>query len=537
MNSLNFDNIANDTQITGIGRLFRGWNESPWNISLHCYPFQPKTYLSMSHAPILARKRTIKPTQQPQRAGRPKIIKISNNYEWYVKRIGSCPIKGYDKRSDADQYCFAFMTERGLVVYIPQFELARALFFHNSYLSVTAPESRCLDMEFAIDHAPWSNHATIRVMPTSGYPLSLLCDPASRKHLSWILLDESARQSFQSISTYQYLSGRENGRYRVWDFQFNQPNLSNVWLDVHGHYDQYERTLFVYEIDAIRGLARNIPENITFIHPDFEISIPGTGDGRVVQEPRSVSRTTIHDGATAKASSQPIVIDAPKVDIEFDKPISTTIVPARERIGTSHGEENEEICQNLSVSMEEGSNHGLPQATWQTTNDVSDDTPLFKNKFKCFLEMIDVLILSHGCTLRDKQIRKLPKLKRCKKHLLSTDGSPRHMAVIELEVQNKLVHLLEVDTSDADKALSTQVLSVRNQCNWDIDLINVEKELVKTSLCWPQTLLTEICGKKKYQGVPHPHSPSSHRGVLSSESVTVWPNRMYEWMLKILNGR
>eukprot|EP00828_Plagiopyla_frontata_P037107 TRINITY_DN48820_c0_g1_i1.p1 TRINITY_DN48820_c0_g1~~TRINITY_DN48820_c0_g1_i1.p1 ORF type:complete len:246 (-),score=21.51 TRINITY_DN48820_c0_g1_i1:15-752(-) len=222
--------------------------------------------------------------------------------------------------------------------------------------------------------------------------------------------------------------------------------------------DRDEGILFVYEIDGIRGLARNIPENITFIHPDFEISGPGPGDGRVVRAPRSISRTTIHDGEAAKASSQPIVIDAPKVDIEFDKPISTTIVPARERVGARQAAENEESCEDLAISMEEGSNHGLPQATWQTTNDVSDDTRLFKNKFKCFLEMIDVLILNHGCILRDKQIRKLPKLKRCKKHLLSTDGSPRHMAVIELEVQDKLVHVLEVDTSDADKALSTPCL-------------------------------------------------------------------------------
>eukprot|EP00828_Plagiopyla_frontata_P005605 TRINITY_DN12298_c0_g1_i2.p2 TRINITY_DN12298_c0_g1~~TRINITY_DN12298_c0_g1_i2.p2 ORF type:complete len:102 (+),score=4.78 TRINITY_DN12298_c0_g1_i2:100-405(+) len=71
------------------------------------------------------------------------------------------------------------------------------------------------------------------------------------------------------------------------------------------------------------------------------------------------------------------------------------------------------------------------------------------------------------------------------------------------------------------------------QSTWERDLAYVEKELVRTSLCWPKQQLFTICGKGKFQGVPHPHSPSNQRGLLDPEFIAVWANRMYGWIVRL----
>ena len=104
---------------------------------------------------------------------------------------------------------------------------------------------------------------------------------------------------------------------------------------------------------------------------------------------------------------------------------------------------------------------------------------LYVNKFDCFQKMLNHLVGQHGCIIKSKQLQKLPHLARCKKHLLTNDGSPRCIAVIEILVESKTFYILEVDTSDAINALSTQILLLNLPEDWSKQLIEIESALIK----------------------------------------------------------
>ncbi|BCS88431.1 hypothetical protein PSDVSF_16730 [Pseudodesulfovibrio sediminis] len=92
------------------------------------------------------------------------------------------------------------------------------------------------------------------------------------------------------------------------------------------------------------------------------------------------------------------------------------------------------------------------------------------------------------------------------------------------------MHLLEVDTSDADKAISTQVLVVRDLRRWKADFEVLKRELIQDSLNWPKKYLCDLCGKERHCGVNHPQAPKGSRGVLDPESIAGWAARVYGWM-------
>jgi len=66
----------------------------------------------------------------------------------------------------------------------------------------------------------------------------------------------------------------------------------------------------------------------------------------------------------------------------------------------------------------------------------------------------------------------LSKLPRCKKYLLTTDSNPRCLAVAKITFDSVIYHGIEVDTSDADKPLSTKLLQINYLDNFELGLKN-----------------------------------------------------------------
>ncbi|MFB2875251.1 Tn7-like element transposition protein TnsE, partial [Aeromonas jandaei] len=130
------------------------------------------------------------------------------------------------------------------------------------------------------------------------------------------------------------------------------------------------------------------------------------------------------------------------------------------------------------------------------------------------------------------QLRKLPKLYRCNRHLL-LDGNPRCLAVVEVESQNRIFHILEVDTSDGICSLSTQLLRLTSLQGWQEHLKLLEEELTKKSLQWPSKRLNVLCGNDGYSGIPHPQTKSVDKGKLHEESIAHWAARFNSWMSSI----
>ena len=237
MQGIRFDHLSDDTQIKAVGSLFRRVNGSQWGINLGFYPLQQKKSLTVSNAPVLVRRRTLNPTTQYKQSGYRQAFSITDTSRWKVDTISSCPILEKPHPIEKEQLCFVFQADTGLMVHLPQFELARALFLHDGYLSRTALESDCLKAEFDIAINPANNAALVNVMPSSTYPLISFNDPEVRRVLSWILIDSEARASFESIGQNQKLTATEARGYRQWNFQFAPPSLPWAEFEVRGKFN------------------------------------------------------------------------------------------------------------------------------------------------------------------------------------------------------------------------------------------------------------------------------------------------------------
>ncbi|WP_370550526.1 Tn7-like element transposition protein TnsE [Edwardsiella tarda] len=233
-------------------------------------------------------------------------------------------------------------------------------------------------------------------------------------------------------------------------------------------------------------------------------------------------------------NTKPVLLQVPSVVFEFSKAFNTRKIADKKQEGAK-GKADDEIGSKASedVSTEESVFGGiLPSAEWTAEADETGDLRLYANKFDCFQSMLEQLVVTHGCVIRSQQLHKLPKLYRCKRHLL-LDGNPRCLAVVEVELQGRTFYILEVDTSDGVCSLSTLLLRLKSSLDWPKQLTLLAEELTQKSLHWPSQRLKMLCGKDGYSGIPHPQIKSVDKGKLHEESIEHWAARFHSWMTSI----
>lgn len=532
MKDIRFEKLPDDTTILAIGSLFRRIDKSQWGVNLDLTPKATTASLSLSNIPILARKRVLNPASEYRPAGSCLAFTIDNTRTWQRKTLGDYPVPQAIRTMDKRQYCFCFFAN-DIEIYLPQLELARVLFLHDGYLARSALEPDYLRSEFLIEHVS-PDLARVKVLPSSSYPLKSLGDLESRRLLSWILIDPDASASYQSIGRSQKLNGYEQNGYRQWAFEFTPPPLSSASFEVRGRIDKDTKTMFVYEVAGLRNIQANVPSTVEFFHPKLRENVRGEGKsgGLLVGEYPDIH--SVHDGVEADADTSPVLLQAPAVAFEFSNAFNTRKV-AEKKQESAQGKIEEGLGSLVSadVSTEEPVVGGvLACAEWVMGTDQTDDLHLYVSKFDCFELMLDQLVTTHGCTIKSKQLRKLPKLHRCNRHLLS-EGNPRCLAVVEVAFKNQIFHILEVDTSDGVCSLSTQLLKLTSPQTWKEQLKLLEKELIQKSLSWPSKRLSELCGEDGYFGIPHPQTKSVDKGKLPEESIKHWAARVYSWMTSI----
>lgn len=527
MDTFRFPKFADDVSIFGIGSFFRRIDGNRWWINLALYPKQEKPFLTLSNAPVISRRQILNPTQNGTPRGWHEHFRIANTASWEIAQIKDCPINGFSNKPDSEQFCFTFTTASGLRVFLPQYELARALFFHNKYLAKASIEPSCLQADFDITHDNRSNTTRINVLPTSDLPAQYLNDAGYRKMLAWILLDSDARRSFESIGINQKIQGRESKNYRHWDFQFTPPQLTNCQISVRGHYENDAHCIFVYSIARLTDIHANTPKTIEFFHPELNSGASGQTGSATTRGREEYDDFEIDDETETNTDAKPIILLPQPVEIAFDRPIYTKRSGNKSATAGATLEKDGQSPSNNRLGTEVGTaGAGLPAADWNILKDMSDDTDLFVNKFSCFLEMLKILTHHHHCTIVSKEIRKLPKIPRCSKHLLATDGTPRNIAVVGLRCNGKLFYLLEVDTSDGEKSLSTLLLFNDSSQPLDNYIKQLEYRLLKSSLNWPRKFLLRICGANGFFGISHPKTKATNKGLLAPDSIISWANRI-----------
>jgi hypothetical protein len=458
---------------------------------------------------------------------------IENTCHWRTEPIEACPIPVVNRQDDRQQWCFNFEFG-GTQYYLPQLELARILFFHHAYITRLALISGGLSQEFDVQRLDKLSKALVNILPTCTLPLYVRGDYALRRLLAWILLDDEARLSFESIARYQLQNGYDIDKYRLWRFQFEPPPLAGVELTLRGHYDQERKAFFVYEIYGVSNLTCDCPAYVDFVDPRF--AGRRTGQGCAVRPgSQSGPELEIDDEQEPDSDHTEIRIETPVVAFEFANPIQTTRVGKGKgqtgRLGQEEDSSDSTETTGLEVSTDEASTQGtLPSADYDGLEDKSEDASLYADKFKAFNTMVQQLIGLPGYHHLHKEIRKLPNMEGYSKHLLA-DGTPRCLAFHRIQNDGQVYALIEVDTSDNKNRLSTLLLKSPSMLfNWEQFIQELEIRLVKGSLVWPKIYLKRTFASG-YKRISHPSSTSKEKSILNIESITRWTNRVSESFL------
>ena len=74
----------------------------------------------------------------------------------------------------------------------------------------------------------------------------------------------------------------------------------------------------------------------------------------------------------------------------------------------------------------------------------------------------------------------------------TVDGNKRGLLEIQLSYKNQNFVVLEVDTSDDLRPLSTLIIQIESPQEWSNNFDNVPKQIVKNSLRWPIVSLQKL---------------------------------------------
>ncbi len=534
MLGIQIEQLDKDTVLNNIGALFRKHGSSGWGINLSFYPKQEAKSLRFSHAPVLVRKRLYNPEVKQQPGSWSETFTSQNPAYWDSCTVADCPAYMTKNKYELKQHCFRVSLETGFEIFIPQFELARALFLHDGYMARTALEPNQLSLEFDVQYDRDNDSASVYVMPHSKYPLKSLNEPAARSILSWILLSDDVRRSFDSISRYQLLNGVDINNYRYWDFQFDPPSIEGAAFDIRGIYDRDSNSMFVFEIVGIRNINTELPSTVKFYHPKFKEYVRGNGQKGGTPPGQPPEEHNVHDDEDASAANEQIILRPPVVSFEFSKPFQTIKCPQKKQPGPrgrkDEGEDSPGDKPKPDVSVEEpDTKGGLPGADFESMENDTEDAALYANKFDCFRQMVDLLVTKHGCEVT-VNIRKLKRRGKTKRHVLSTSGEPRCMLDVAIEKSGINYRVLELDMSDIGKYLSTILIKSPNEAEWSTDLDEIEAELQRRSLSWPSKLLKDKFGKDNIERVPHPETAALHKGNLDPNEIEHWAERFNSWL-------
>lgn len=522
-----------DARIEQTGDLFRRAETPEWRINLNIShdEIREHRHTLFSNATMLAKRRLINPTEVHSPSGFHLRFQVDSSQNW----ISSLNQESNQSQTTFQLNKFIFKAnwldknsklKQAVTIHLPQLELARALFFFTAYLSRSALHKNILGIDFDIQ--PQEDSILINVLPSCSFPISHFNDAGIRRILSWILLDQEVRHSYESIAKHCTKYGYDSKNYRHWNFSFDPPMLKNVIFDAYGYFKPETSEFFVNEITAFSNLSSGVSKPVDFWHEKFKKSGKakgGTGQDRGTpgQEP------TANDDEDASDDGNPSIIETTQTLFNFINPVETRKVAKQTRRGSSqNGEPNPESDDppgNGEVSTDEPHSGGvLPLGEFEGAEDESDDVDIYLNRFAAFQQMVELFCSRHGIlSSMELRLYKLPALKGFSKHL-KNDGNPRCITEVRFALKQKRYVVLEVDTSDNLKALSTQVLCVEDLGQWVIDFKDIQELLITKSLLWPRKRLEKVSLNNHWQ-LNHPRMDQKNQQISASE-LENWATRL-----------
>ncbi len=522
--------ISKDMKIKKIGNLFKRHNSGTWAINLGLENKNSQvesTYTNFSNAKLLRKNSYINPTEEYPR-GYNLRFKISSTQDWVSSTLNS----NLPKDKFLEHY-FLFDAVRVdqfgqpmseiIKVRLSQFELARSLFFYTPYLARSAILENSLNIDFDIVSNP--DHYLINILPACSYPISHFNDAGIRRILSWILLDPDIRQSFDSISQFCTQYGYDFDQYRIWRFCFNPPQLSRVIFDSYGYYKAETSEFFLNEISGFQNISSRISKEVQFYSDKFIESKSGGGGENSSGTRNNGKQPTIKDDEEGNSDDVQI-IDVVPTHFDFLEAIETRKSSKKSR-HSNQGRKDQELPSTnkpSEVSTNEPIFEGaVPSAEFNGVEDETEDLHLYLDRFSAFQQMIDLFCENNPVKNFSFQLHKLPNIQGHSKHI-KTDGNPRCVAEVSFQLNDQNIIILEVDTSDNKKPLSTRVLSIKDVNQWNATDRAKALELVVTQcLRWPKGIFKHICYKNST--LNHPRM-NSKKQEISEQELNGWMDRL-----------
>ena len=498
-------------------------------------PIQKKRHVSFSQIPLLARGRIINQTDRVESQMETGAVTFTNQISLEEIKLSECPVLKLESNSirkfEGYEWGFKFKQQNGLTVYLPQLEFARVLFLTSSYLSRAAISTADLINDFDVQIDSRADKAVINIMSTTSFPMRAFNYTAVRNTIAWILLDPNARGSFTSIARNLKVESVFNGSLQTWLFRFTPPDLTGWRLGYKGKLERASKSLLVYEITAL-DIVPDIPSMVEFRHPTFiDYKMVGSLDsketGSYRQRPDDI---VIDDEGSSSSRSEPVIMQNTALKTRFKKPFQTKKQTEKKKIkgkAEEEGKGSEVVIDSVSTAEPEVGGE-LQAADFASEENETDYTEFCEDRFSGFFRMLEVLEEKHSCKIFNKITNELPNAGRSKKHLLKKRGTPRMICCVTVVRKGTQFKILEIDTSDGIRMLSTRVVMGVDDKHWENNYSDLKHRIITSSLAWPISYLDEVFGEDRHVGIMHPSNKASGKGNIPSESIPSWARRVSE---------
>lgn len=512
-------NLPEDSQIQFISELFKYEHLKIWNLRL-CIKANKQSFFRhtrLSNLPTIAKRRYINPSDGIVRsAGYPVELKKTSTSNWKVEKD-----KEGDNYSFVLDYNISIDYERtNIKIYIPQIEFARALFFHNSYLVRNCIDNGILSREFYITNDS-DVLSIINVLPICTLSVTQLNNEGLRRLLAWILIDKNARASYESISKNFTKNARTYNGIKTWKFKFEPPNLTDFDLSLTGWLDKKTNNYYVYEITSVQNVNCDLPKKVFFNSDKFKAGTQ-SGGTRSTGGYSSSNDEVIDDTQEADIDSRLKNIDIPKTLFSFAQPIETRKVVKRKSKGrTGADAETTDEFVELEFSADEAIVGGTAcQADFAGLEDESDALELYMQRFESFKLLIKKLSEQPNIECHE-ELHFLPAVGRSRLHR-TIDGNKRSLLEVRVKTDSSQFVILEIDTSDNSKPVSTLVIKINDIDYWDTQINELLRSIVKRSLRWPKAISLKKIGE--VSKLNHPHELCEF--TESSDDFIRWQKRL-----------
>ncbi|MDC5517593.1 Tn7-like element transposition protein TnsE [Acinetobacter baumannii] len=484
-------NFPEDAKITFLGEIFKFNHLKRWNIKLGIQDGNNLLvkHTRLSNLPALARGRYLNPSDGQCRKGGYKIdLDIESTTDWTVS---------IDPKNRG--YYFSFNFNRGtpkspniIHVRIPQIELARVLFFHNAYLARNCIDHGILDREFCINPLD-STTTVIHVLPHCSFPIGQFNNEGIRRLIAWIILDENARQSYNSIARYFTLEAKKFEVKTSWRFHFDLPLLEDIALKTIGYFDAENKEYTVFEITDLHNIKTSLPRQICYESPKFKSGKTSGSNGGSSGLGQDNDEPSVDDDVEADSNSKTTQVKIPQTSLNFADPSETKKVVRKKTRRGSSGQHDATEYEELGVGTDESTVNGNgPKGEFNGLDDDSEVISLYMQRFDAFKVLIEQLASKHDLTYQEK-LYYLPKVGRSRLHN-TLDGNRRCLLDIQISIHNQRYAILEIDTTDNLRPLSTLILQIHDVAIWNSNFNEIIRKIVKNSLRWPSMETLENFG-------------------------------------------